>query len=266
MPYSPRQQNGIGGQQQLQPPPPELPPRAASPSHNALTGVSSSWHGQQAGVVASSSASAVPDVAAVGSSAPTSAAPLGRSLSAVLGPGLASAIAAPPNTSISTVSPVPREKGKEKKDKAVSLMRRLTSIKKSKSPPPATYSMDNPVFEDGTVAASPVHPSHPVHPVHVRTGDPGPVACSSAANHRKSNSLDAGSGDIVRKVSKQLVPPVRERFRCIVPYPPMSEHELELRVGDIIYVHRKRDDGWYKGTQQRTGRTGLFPASFVESF
>ncbi|GLH05836.1 Endophilin-A [Gryllus bimaculatus] len=315
MPYSPRQLNGIGGQQQQQPPPPELPPRAASPSHNALTGVSSSWHGQPAGVVASSSASAVPDVAAVGSPAPTSAAPLGRSLSAVLGPGLASAIAAPPNTSISTVSPVPREKGKEKKDKAVSLMRRLTSIKKSKSPPPATYSMDNPVFEDGTVAASPVHPSHPVHPVHVRsgscpsqllqalpldassahhrlfgsgsqrlkhkdrpnvvmanlahfgrTGDPGPVACSSAANHRKSNSLDAGSGDIVRKVSKQLVPPVRERFRCIVPYPPMSEHELELRVGDIIYVHRKRDDGWYKGTQQRTGRTGLFPASFVESF
>lgn len=56
------------------------------------------------------------------------------------------------------------------------------------------------------------------------------------------------------------------RFRCIVPYPPNSEFELELRVGDIIYVHKKRDDGWYKGTQQRTGRTGLFPASFVEAF
>lgn len=56
------------------------------------------------------------------------------------------------------------------------------------------------------------------------------------------------------------------RFRCIVAYPPNSEFELELRVGDIIYVHKKRDDGWYKGTQQRTGRTGLFPASFVESF
>lgn len=56
------------------------------------------------------------------------------------------------------------------------------------------------------------------------------------------------------------------RFRCIVPYPPNSEFELELKVGDIIYVHKKRDDGWYKGTQQRTGRTGLFPASFVEAF
>lgn len=55
------------------------------------------------------------------------------------------------------------------------------------------------------------------------------------------------------------------RFRCITPYPPNSDFELELRVGDIIYVHKKRDDGWYKGTLQRNGRTGLFPASFVEA-
>lgn len=37
-------------------------------------------------------------------------------------------------------------------------MRRLTNIKKSKSPPPATYSMDNPVFDDG----------NSVNPMHVR--------------------------------------------------------------------------------------------------
>jgi E3 ubiquitin-protein ligase SH3RF len=55
------------------------------------------------------------------------------------------------------------------------------------------------------------------------------------------------------------------RFRCITPYPPNSEYELELRIGDIVYVHKKRDDGWYKGTLHRTGKTGLFPASFVES-
>ncbi|XP_063839887.1 E3 ubiquitin-protein ligase SH3RF1-like isoform X2 [Scylla paramamosain] len=64
---------------------------------------------------------------------------------------------------------------------------------------------------------------------------------------------------------KQPAPLVRERFRCIVPYPPNSEYELELQLGDIIYVHKKRDDGWYKGTLQRTGKTGLFPASFVDS-
>lgn len=96
-------------------------------------------------------------------------------------------------------------------------------------------------------------------------------------HHRKSNSLDAGSkstsspggpgnGGSTKLSTSSSTQQIRERFRCIVPYPPNSEYELELRLNDIIYVHKKRDDGWYKGTQQRTGRTGLFPASFVESF
>ncbi|XP_046817543.1 E3 ubiquitin-protein ligase SH3RF3 isoform X2 [Vespa crabro] len=163
-----------------------------------------------------------------------------------------------PTSSTSVTSNKTGEKSKEKKDKCVSLMRRLTNIKKSKSPPPATYSMDNPVFEDGNA----------MNPMHVRSSDTSGVVMPTTVagnHHRKSNSLDTGIG---KQVKQQ---PSRERervyrFRCIVPYPPNSEFELELRVGDIIYVHKKRDDGWYKGTQQRTGRTGLFPASFVEAF
>lgn len=55
---------------------------------------------------------------------------------------------------------------KERKEKGtVSLMRRLTSMKRSKSPPPLSYSMDNPVFEDATLG---VAKSSPAHPVHVR--------------------------------------------------------------------------------------------------
>lgn len=61
-------------------------------------------------------------------------------------------------------------------------------------------------------------------------------------------------------------PPVRERYRVIVAYPPQHEAELELRVGDIVYVTKKRQDGWYKGTLERNGKTGLFPGSFVDSF
>lgn len=56
------------------------------------------------------------------------------------------------------------------------------------------------------------------------------------------------------------------RYRVVVPYPPQSEAEIELKEGDIVFVHKKREDGWYKGTLQRTGRTGLFPGSFVEIF
>ncbi|CAH0560157.1 unnamed protein product [Brassicogethes aeneus] len=145
---------------------------------------------------------------------------------------------------------------KDRKDKG-GLMRRLASMKRSKSPPASTYSMDNPVFEDITVQTA-----SPSHPVHVRSENPAGSSSSSpdVHRHRKSNSLDAGNK------TKTATQTVRERFRCIAPYPPNSEYELELQVNDIIYVHKKREDGWYKGTQQRTGRTGLFPASFVESF
>ncbi|KOC59261.1 SH3 domain-containing RING finger protein 3 [Habropoda laboriosa] len=326
--------------------PPELPPRAISPSSM----VSSSWHGQSK---TQSQENSPPRY-----NEQNSGNPLGRSHSAVMSSNISSpgkqvtlpqpltvtttvanihnsgtaatgatssvinemnkspnstlhAVASPSSTTSVTASKN-SEKQKEKKDKCVSLMRRLTNIKKSKSPPPTTYSMDNPVFDDGN-SINPVHirsgscPSQllqvgatqeinasnnhhrlcpgsvqghvtssqrlkykerPSLPVSIlqRSNESGGMACTPMGNHhRKSNSLDAGMG----KQTKQQ--PTRERdrvyrFRCIVPYPPNSEFELELRVGDVIYVHKKRDDGWYKGTQQRTGRTGLFPASFVEAF
>ncbi|OCT96950.1 hypothetical protein XELAEV_18009169mg [Xenopus laevis] len=56
-----------------------------------------------------------------------------------------------------------------------------------------------------------------------------------------------------------------ERYRVMVSYPPQSEAELELKEGDIVFVHKKREDGWFKGTLQRNGKTGLFPGSFVEN-
>ncbi|XP_039955140.1 E3 ubiquitin-protein ligase SH3RF1-like [Bactrocera tryoni] len=114
-------------------------------------------------------------------------------------------------------------------------------------------------------------------------------------NHRKSHSLDAAAalstsnndyGAVSGSNSGQtaLLAPCNitaaavaasattkstqcsreSRFRCVVPYPPNSEIELELQVGDIIYVQRRQKNGWYKGTHARTNKTGLFPASFVE--
>ncbi|XP_076640777.1 SH3 domain containing ring finger posh isoform X1 [Halictus rubicundus] len=326
--------------------PPELPPRAISPSPM----VSSSWHGQ--------SQTQNQEKSPPRQSEQNTVNPLGRSHSAVMSSNISSPgkqVILPPSVTTSTTitgmnssniiatassgitemnrspnstlrtvaspssasaaaaaAPPKSTEKKEKKDKCVSLMRRFANIKKSKSPPPATYSMDNPVFDDGN-SINPVHvrsgscPSQllqvgatqelnasnnhhrlcpgsvqghvtssqrlkykerPSLPVSIlqRSSESGGMMCTTVGNHhRKSNSLDAGMG----KQTKQQPSRERERvyrFRCIVPYPPNSEFELELRVGDIIYVHKKRDDGWYKGTQQRTGRTGLFPASFVEAF
>ncbi|XP_014259643.1 E3 ubiquitin-protein ligase SH3RF1 isoform X2 [Cimex lectularius] len=369
-----------------------------------------------------------------------------------------STVVPPPNVSVQAVLNKANEKVKEKKEKGVGLMRRLASMKKSKSPPPTPYSMDNPVFEDSSMLLS--------QPIHIRSGScpnqllgTNSTSDSPAINyprilsqsnrskhierpsisrisprtftnessvsvqHRKSHSMDTNSStshdvspqipnqyfkplltndvpststsqcapsalqnklppgapdlkprkvlssvenptsipvppagdnplpechtqDDKRKSDIQLIkiedaksadnkhpkvyellsqvmshsfpvpsprkvpektsqlkpqpsdssgknyarqcaiakrilsntwnshermpsPPKtlpKERVRCIVPYPPNSEFELELELGDVIYVHKKREDGWYKGTQERTGRTGLFPASFVQSF
>uniref|UniRef100_A0A3Q2Y119 RING-type E3 ubiquitin transferase n=1 Tax=Hippocampus comes TaxID=109280 RepID=A0A3Q2Y119_HIPCM len=93
--------------------------------------------------------------------------------------------------------------------------------------------------------------------------------------HRKSGSLDTNfpmsppptrASSVLMVLRPEPKPLSRERYRVVVPYPPQSEAEIELREGDVVFVHKKRDDGWYKGTLQRTGQTGLFPGSFVESF
>jgi len=58
--------------------------------------------------------------------------------------------------------------------------------------------------------------------------------------------------------------PRGDRYRCVVAFPASSDYELELKVGDTLSLVKKREDGWCKGTLHRTGKTGLFPASFVE--
>ncbi|XP_055372480.1 E3 ubiquitin-protein ligase SH3RF3 [Condylostylus longicornis] len=207
-----------------------------------------------------------------------------------------------------------------------SLVKRLTNIKRSKSPTqPSTHNDD--VGCKGNLFSKEI--SLLPHPIHVRSGScpsqllqtlPGDTAkeyitktssknespcfasqrlkgskerpslqsvCATAQNlfgnaeavitsnpsvainmitHRKTQSLDATCKVNQLTVNNSIkTSNNREgRFRCIVSYPPNSEFELELNVGDIVFVHRKQKNGWYKGTHSKTNKTGLFPASFVE--
>uniref|UniRef100_A0A1A9VGQ1 RING-type E3 ubiquitin transferase n=1 Tax=Glossina austeni TaxID=7395 RepID=A0A1A9VGQ1_GLOAU len=114
---------------------------------------------------------------------------------------------------------------------------------------------------------------------------------SDGAIHRKSHSLDASNilqsitlsptasskpgGDNIAQSNVNVTSAEtlaattqtnsdESRFRCVVSYPPNSNVELELHLGDIIFVRRKQKNGWYMGINSRTNKTGLFPASFVE--
>ena len=53
-------------------------------------------------------------------------------------------------------------------------------------------------------------------------------------------------------------------YRVTMPFPASSPYELDLKMGDVVVMNKIREDGWCKGTLERSGQTGLFPLSFVE--
>ncbi|XP_026073332.1 E3 ubiquitin-protein ligase SH3RF3 isoform X1 [Carassius auratus] len=181
----------------------------------------------------------------------------------------------PPNASaalLNTAELRPEDKKLEKKEKKSSGLLKLLSgaaaKKKSRSPPSVS-----PTHESVQGAMAGGHGRAGSCPIESEMQG----AMSMEPLQRKSGSLDLSfsvspparqscSSSSPLAVRPEPKPLSRERYRALVPYPPQSEAEIELKEGDIVFVHKKREDGWYKGTLQRTGRTGLFPGSFVESF
>uniref|UniRef100_A0A3P9K1C4 RING-type E3 ubiquitin transferase n=1 Tax=Oryzias latipes TaxID=8090 RepID=A0A3P9K1C4_ORYLA len=184
-------------------------------------------------------------------------------------------------------------KAEKKERKAAGLLKLLSGAaakKKPRSPTSSPPTHDPSLVGQGAVATDPTQNSHHHHH-HARSGS-CPLSSQGRAGscpiesemagaigleplHRKSGSLDTNfpmsppatrAGSALMVFRPEPKPLSRERYRVLVPYPPQSEAEIELREGDVVFVHKKREDGWYKGTLQRTGQTGLFPGSFVESF
>ena len=86
-----------------------------------------------------------------------------------------------------------------------------------------------------------------------------------ANNSKQSqqNKKDAKSSeDTPSSASTKQAKPIL--YRATMPFPSSSQYELELKQGDVIIMNRIREDGWCKGTLNRSGQTGLFPLSFVE--
>ncbi|KFM05388.1 SH3 domain-containing RING finger protein 3, partial [Aptenodytes forsteri] len=176
---------------------------------------------------------------------------------------------------------------KEKKSGLLKLLAGASTKKKSRSPPSVSPTHDAQAAIEGVLQGA-VGPELSSLSSHGRAGS-CPIesemqgAMGLEPLHRKTGSLDLNfsipsparqplsSMAAIRPEPKPL-PRERslwfclQRYRVVVPYPPQSEAEIELKEGDIVFVHKKREDGWYKGTLQRNGRTGLFPGSFVESF
>uniref|UniRef100_A0A8C0H6G8 RING-type E3 ubiquitin transferase n=1 Tax=Chelonoidis abingdonii TaxID=106734 RepID=A0A8C0H6G8_CHEAB len=192
-----------------------------------------------------------------------------------------------PISSLVTSSPTntsckAEERKNEKKEKKSGLLKLLAGAstkKKSRSPPSVSPTPDPQGAVEGALQGA-VGPELSSLSSHGRAGS-CPIesemqgAMGMEPLHRKTGSLDLNFSipsparqlpSSMAAIRPEPKPLHRERYRVVVPYPPQSEAEIELKEGDIVFVHKKREDGWYKGTLQRNGRTGLFPGSFVESF
>ncbi|RVE58136.1 hypothetical protein OJAV_G00206210 [Oryzias javanicus] len=174
-----------------------------------------------------------------------------------------------PGPSHSPTSGVLAPKAEKKERKAAGLLKLLSGAaakKKPRSPTSSPPTHDPSLVGQGAVATDPTQNSHHHH-YHARSG-----SCPLSSQGRAGSCPIESEMAATRASSALMVfrpepkPLSRERYRVLVPYPPQSEAEIELREGDVVFVHKKREDGWYKGTLQRTGQTGLFPGSFVESF
>uniref|UniRef100_A0A8D2JLH4 RING-type E3 ubiquitin transferase n=1 Tax=Varanus komodoensis TaxID=61221 RepID=A0A8D2JLH4_VARKO len=195
------------------------------------------------------------------------------------GSGPISSLAICSSTSTPCKAEERKNEKKEKKSGLLKLLAGASTKKKSRSPPSMSPTHDPLAVMEGILQGA-MGPELSSLSSHGRAGS-CPIesemqgAMEMEPLHRKTGSLDLNFP--IPSPIRQLPPSMatihpepkplsRERYRVVVPYPPQSEAEIELKEGDIVFVHKKREDGWYKGTLQRNGRSGLFPGSFVESF
>ncbi|KAM5322292.1 LOW QUALITY PROTEIN: E3 ubiquitin-protein ligase SH3RF3 [Glossophaga mutica] len=181
---------------------------------------------------------------------------------------------------LSTSSPTnmeykPDEKKNEKKEKKSGLLKLLAGASTKKSSPTSiSPTHDHQVAVDNSLhGAGGPEVSLSIHGLAgscpIQSEIQGAVGMEPL--RRKVGSLDLNFSSPSRQAPfymavtcpKPKVVPRESKSRGSVP---SGEAEIELKEGDIVFVHKKREDGWYKGTLQRNGRTGLFPGSFVESF
>ncbi|XP_069067883.1 nebulette isoform X2 [Pleurodeles waltl] len=68
----------------------------------------------------------------------------------------------------------------------------------------------------------------------------------------------------MRSMHSQPLSPSLRTYRAMYDYSAQDEDEVSFRDGDYIINVQAIDDGWMYGTVQRTGKTGMLPANYIE--
>ncbi|XP_056307119.1 LIM zinc-binding domain-containing Nebulette-like isoform X2 [Danio aesculapii] len=73
-----------------------------------------------------------------------------------------------------------------------------------------------------------------------------------------------GQAQAVRSVQSPPASASMRVYRALYDYSAQDHDEVSFRDGDVIINAQRIDDGWMFGTVQRTGRSGMLPANYVE--
>ncbi|XP_004674937.1 PREDICTED: nebulin [Condylura cristata] len=110
--------------------------------------------------------------------------------------------------------------------------------------------------------------------LHLSTYSEGGVffsATSAAYKHAKTTELpqQRSSSVATQQTTVSSIPShpstAGKIFRAMYDYMAADADEVSFRDGDAIVNVQAIDEGWMYGTVQRTGRTGMLPANYVEA-
>ena len=102
--------------------------------------------------------------------------------------------------------------------------------------------------------------------VTVTTGGGSGVNGFLSGSISNSSSGFASAGQEENEVSEiyyqETTVPSIGQCRALYDYTANMYDELSIRVGDVINIHDKQEDGWWLG--ELKGQVGIFPATYVE--
>ncbi|XP_074072102.1 nebulin-like isoform X20 [Macrotis lagotis] len=113
------------------------------------------------------------------------------------------------------------------------------------------------------------HSDH--HLSHYSNGGVFFSATSSAYKHAKTTELpqQRSSSVVTQQTTVSSIPShpstAGKTFRAMYDYMAADADEVSFKDGDAIVNVQAIDEGWMYGTVQRTGRTGMLPANYVEA-
>ncbi|XP_074261050.1 nebulette isoform X2 [Saimiri boliviensis] len=117
---------------------------------------------------------------------------------------------------------------------------------------------------DDRSEVSEVYPSFSCCSEITRLSDEGAPVLPGAYQQSHSQGYGYMHQTSVSSMRSMQHSPNLRTYRAMYDYSAQDEDEVSFRDGDYIVNVQPIDDGWMYGTVQRTGRTGMLPANYIE--